>query len=42
MSARDAAGSCLEGMSSSAVSVDLILQAAFFYRFRQKVNRTAK
>ena len=40
MSARDAAGSCLEG--TPTVSVDLILQAALFYRFRQKVHRTAK
>ena len=33
MSAKDAAGSCLEG--TPAVPVDLILQAAFFYGFGQ-------
>jgi hypothetical protein len=40
MSASDAAGSCLEG--TPTVPVDLILQAAFLYRFGQKVHRTAK
>ena len=40
MSARDAAGLCLEG--TTAVPVDLILQAVFLYRFGQKVHRTAK